>query len=154
MNIRIPILRVLFIVYLIFPGCSTGPDFFKEGLNKYKSGNYLGSILEYDKEIQNHKLNDSAYLMRGKAENLLGKYNDAILDFTNSIELNEGFPAYYNRGLAFLSINDNTNAESDFTNAIRLKPLSDSAYYCRGYIRTILNKHEDALQDYNKAILL
>ena len=82
MNNRFPKLLLLVLLFLIFHGCAAGPDSFKDGLDKYKSGDYSGSILEYDKEILNHDDNDSVYLMKGKAESLLGKYENAINDFT------------------------------------------------------------------------
>ena len=53
-----------------------------------------------------------------------------------------------------MSLNENENAELDFSSAVLLKPFSDTAYYCRGYVRGLLHKHQEALSDYDKAILI
>ncbi len=47
-----------------------------------------------------------------------------------------------------------TQAEDDWTEAIRLAPGHASAYYNRAIIRKQLGKHQEAIIDYNIAIRL
>src|ERR1039458_10522172 len=116
------LVAALLILLFVIEACSSGPNYIREGAKKYNDKDYFGSIEDFNKEIENHPSNDSAYLMKGKAENLLGKFKESVDDFSKSLDLNNSFDAFFNRGIAYLSLNENENAELDFSSAIQLKP--------------------------------
>ena len=77
--------------------------------------------------------NAANYISRGMARTSRKDYEEAIQDFTKSIELDPKDPtAYSGRGLAFQKKNDLINAQKDFNEAIRLDPKLASAYRNRG----------------------
>src|ERR1039457_2014016 len=138
LNKGILVAAILFIIFIL-GSCASAHNYVRQGAKKYNEKDYSGAIEDFNKEIENNSSSDSAYLMKGKAENLLGKFREAVDDFSKSIEMKNTFDAHFNRGIAYLSLNENENAEADFSSAIQLKPTSDTAYYCRGYVLNLLN---------------
>ena len=65
------LIAALFFIIFLFEACSSGPNYIREGEKKYYEKDYSGSIEDFNKELENHPSDDSAYLMKGKAENLL-----------------------------------------------------------------------------------
>jgi tetratricopeptide (TPR) repeat protein len=62
-----------------------------------------------------------------------GRYNDAIIEYTQAIQLKPDDAVVYNdRGIAYLALRQYSQAIEDFTEAIRLKPDLAGAYNDRG----------------------
>ncbi len=84
-----------------------------------------------------------------------GKYREAVEFFRQAIEL---FPeygvAYYNLGLAYISLKEYSNAIDSLSDAIRLKPNFAAAYTSRGDAYLALGEVEQAIADYSMAIEL
>jgi tetratricopeptide (TPR) repeat protein len=103
-----------------------------------------------------------------------GKYEDAIVDFTQAIQRDPNFAeAYLHRGRARIETSSRLSWQdgiADFSEAIRLKPDYVQAYYSRGLWRTrlagdatlgkllapdvIKQYQQDAIADLTKAIQL
>jgi len=97
-----------------------------------------------------------------KAHNLIGvanfalkKYEEAVVNFTNAIELEYTDPVFHsNRGHAHKFLNNHKNAIIDLTEAIKLDSKHFRAYGLRGDVYIALKDYENALSDYNEAIQL
>lgn len=97
-----------------------------------------------------------AYYNRGIAKLGLKKYEDAILDFTKELEINQNNDAaYYNRGLAEQNLDHYVSAIDDFTKAIEINPNESDYYADRGALISKTNGDlKKAEQDLSKAIEL
>ncbi|NJM76180.1 MAG: hypothetical protein HC852_10800 [Acaryochloridaceae cyanobacterium RU_4_10] len=62
-------------------------DYFLQGKEKRKSGNFKGAIADFTKNIRTHPNNALAYSDRGFARDKLGDYRGAIQDYTQAIRL-------------------------------------------------------------------
>jgi tetratricopeptide (TPR) repeat protein len=90
---------------------------------------------------------------RGDEHISLGKFSEAVLDCTKSIELNPTFAtAYINRGNAQYGLGKESEALSDFGKAIEINPRCAEAYYNRGTIYSSSGRVSEALADFGKAI--
>lgn len=87
----------------------------------------------------------------------LGQYQQQreIQKLTSLIQKNPNDAlAYYNRGLAYSSIEQYQNAIRDYNQAIRLKPDFEEAYNNRGNIYGQHGQYELAINDFNQLIRL
>jgi len=96
-----------------------------------------------------------AYLNRGIAFTMTEKYNDAILNFDKSIELDSKLVyAYYFKGVSQASLKNYSEAINNYTSAIKLQIDFKLAYYMRALSFISQENHEQALIDLNKVIEL
>jgi tetratricopeptide (TPR) repeat protein len=81
-------------------------------------------------EAVNRRPNDpEAFNQRGAAYARIGRFSDAIADFSKAVSLEPGFaPAYTNRGLAQRQTGRNDAALQDFSRAIQANPSYAPAY--------------------------
>ena len=140
-----------------------------QGQNRvYVAPNFLAAIKEFDKALEiNPELVEAIY-HRGKSHHGLGKYENAIKDFTSLINKNPGNDEYYVlRSSSYVAmaiekqVNPTTNdpAENDYqlsitdaTKALELNPANDIAYYNRGKSYYGLKNYQQAITEYNKSL--
>lgn len=116
----------------------------------------------YDKAMQdfNNTLRQNPYIAdayneRGNLYRFDGEYQLAIEDYKASIVIDDAhYPAYYNRALAYESMKQADEAESDLTKAIEIKPEIVACYEARGRIRARLKNYDGAIEDYSKFLAL
>ena len=116
----------------------------------------------YDKPKSTHvpakpqyKSSKEVYYNQGLANFKKGKYNRAIEDFNQSIQLNPNFAmAYHYRGTSYYNLKNYKQALKDCDHAIRLNPDFALAYYNRGNTSLYLKKYKKAVESYNQAINL
>lgn len=83
---------------------------------------------------------------------LRGDYVHAIEDYDQALKLApSNSEVYYNRGVAYFSINRPQSAIKDFSQAIALQPTMAEAYGNRGLIRQTMGDRKGALSDYQQA---
>ncbi len=96
------------------------------------------------------------YLNRGTI--LLNNLNDvkgAIKDFEAGIKLDPAEPVfYYNRGTAYVKLEEWKKAKADFDKHISLNPNMAESYLNRGITLIYLKKPDEALADFNRGIQL
>ena len=92
------------------------------------------------------------YEGRADAKSGLGKYKEAIDDYSLAIKRNKSYSMlYYDRGVAWFEINNLDSAKMDFIRAIKIKK-SPQAYHYIGLIYDIQKNYGDAIINYGKAI--
>ncbi|NCR78248.1 MAG: serine protease [Microcystis aeruginosa K13-06] len=93
------------------------------------------------------------YVNRGTLYDDQQKYELALADYNQAIELNRNFAmAYYNRGGLYQDLGKYDLALSDYSKAIEINRSYAEAYYNRGNLYKDLQKYDLALSDYSKAI--
>ena len=94
-----------------------------------------------------------AYFMRGVYRDNNKRINEAMDDYTKSINLNPDFSVpYYNRGILEDITGNKEAAMDDYTTAININPNYAEAYDNRGWVYFEENKIDSAIADYKKAI--
>ena len=101
----------------------------------------------------------SDHFARGKSLYDLGRYDQAIQDFGEVINLDPIYAAaYFWRGMSCNKLGHDKQAIQDFSEVIRLDPTDAAAYLWRGQSRDWLDPDEDqyphAIQDFSEAIRL
>lgn len=70
---------------------------------KYKHGDYVGAILDYNKVIEESQDSSEAYRQRGLSKIQLSDYRGGIHDLDKALEFDpDDEKAYYGRGLAYI----------------------------------------------------
>jgi len=91
----------------------------------------------------------------GVSEYERGNYQEAVSNFTQTLEINpQNSLAYNYRGDAFYRLGEYEKAQADSSRAIALNPQDANAYYDRGFARFGLGKYKEAIADYTQAIKL
>jgi len=86
----------------------------------------------------------------------LEKPREAIKVFDQLIKVDSvSFQAYYGRGIAYTSLHENEKALNNFSKAISCKNIKDAeeVYNKSGLIRLSTGKFEDAISDFDAAII-
>ena len=95
------------------------------------------------------------FAVRGWAYRELGKYEDAIADFTVAIELDPGISAYYrDRGIAHYLNGGYDEAIADYLSAIAIDPRDPYLYMFRGLAHNRKDEYDRAVIDYDTAVAL
>jgi lipoprotein NlpI len=85
------------------------------------SGDYKGSIANFDATIKLNPKYTSAYYNRAVSKGILGMHKEAIVDYNATLKLDPKQPeAYYNRGISRVNVSDTKGACSDFDTAIKM----------------------------------
>jgi Tfp pilus assembly protein PilF len=96
-----------------------------------------------------------AYMKRALAWRELGKWDDAIGDYTAAMQLQPNLAYLYSsRAGVYAEKGDYDRAIEDYTQNIRLRPKHDAAFDSRGNIYQAKKQYDRALEDYNQAIRL
>jgi tetratricopeptide (TPR) repeat protein len=102
---------------------------------------------------QQPSLHKSSYFNRGQVYLLLGEYDRAVSDLTNSMNQKPDDADYRTRAQAYAEIPDYPKAIADASHAIRLRPTAEN-YEQRGVIYLSKRDIQHAWIDFNNAIKL
>src|SRR5262245_32212794 len=90
---------------------------------------------------------------RGIAKNNKGKYEDAILDFTQAAKLyRDDAKIYFQRALASFSVGRTAEAIADYTEALRLNPRYQLAFSRRAAAEVAQEHYPAAISDATEAV--
>ena len=135
--------------------------FFLNGYTHYLQQDYDNALPSFEKALSiQSDLNEKMYRSRllfftANTYNNLGRVDDAIIKFTQAIDLDIEFSeAYNNRGYTYVILSEYENAIDDYNKAIELDPEDYRYYYNRGLSLFIQGDAEKAIFDYNKVITL
>ena len=123
-----------------------------------ESGDEHAAIQKFTQAIS-LKPTVETYYQRGNAQFDLGNYEGAVEDYTAVLEKDPSYlDAYFNRGLAYLELNQLTSDLNNLTAAINdyTKVIEESndvdAYYQRGLAYQRLHDYQAAIADYTQVI--
>ena len=100
------------------------------------------------------KADNVSYFNRAVAYARLGKYYEAIADYTKALNLKKDAVAYTCRGINYTRVGRDPEALVDFDKAIGIDPALADTYTMRGAIYKKRNNFGPALADYAKACSL
>ena len=149
------------------------------GQAKHDRHDYVGAIDDYSMAIAADPIKSLGYIRRGNAYLALKKDNEALADYSKSLQVLTT-PAgvdelgnlsdthaqkvamlpvaranlYHNIGLAYLDQGDFTHAISAFTATLKLRPRYVDAYSLRVWTYSSMHKWREALADADTAIRL
>lgn len=126
--------------------------YYDRGLAYQAKGNHLAAGQDFLKAIE---LGYTALIYGISDYNMAAKYEQAIQDYTKTIEFHPSYAwTYYNRGLAYHQLTNYDQAINDYTKAIELDANNKWAYYNRALAYYQSFDHDQALYDYSQAIEL
>src|SRR5271155_5357173 len=114
-----------------------------------------GNLASLTEVIARNPSDAAAYNTRGVVYAKLGRYSNAIQDFSHTIELDPHFSgAYTNRALAYRQTKKDDLAMQDFNQGISVNANDAAAYLGRGNLERAHGDYSGALNDLNQAIRL
>ena len=129
-----------------------------EGIVDIQNGKYANAIENIDKSIELKGDWEISYFYRGVANQALGNYDEAMLDYTKSIKINPKMTdAYYNKAYITLSRKDIDNpnikkAIEDLEHAIELDPQFLDALYAMAAAYKKLGDYHKSLEYLEKLL--
>ena len=109
------------------------------------------AIEQFNKAIQ-LRPHANAYFNRANEWSKKGEFKIAIEDYKQSIALKAGPDAYTNLAYAYVQLREMKKARKNLTEAIRLNPNYDQAYFIEGMSYHLENKIELACRSFQIAI--
>ena len=157
---RRPLILIILFVAVVFAVAiyehrvAEGAEALRDGNAAFSKGDFGLAITKYSLSLESEK-DERVYVMRALAYDNIGKYDDAIADYTHAISLdpNDEY-ARVNRGKAYSDKGDQQQAITDSTQATILDPKDTQAYFNRGDAYLALNKYDEAIADFSRAIQL
>jgi tetratricopeptide (TPR) repeat protein len=157
----IPILILLLTLSTEINAQEEAQKAFSEGVKQLKANNFSDAENLFTTAIEKGKTKQGlkmSYIYKGFSLNGQNRYDDAIICFTQAIEIDSLDPAsFIDRGLAFSYKKDYANATKDFKHVLVLDSISDqaeAAYYYLGKIEMLNYDNEAAIPYLDKLISL
>ena len=151
-------LSIILLVVLICPlvtAADLADQYFSEGINFSKLGQYADAVASYDKAGFIRPNNADVWLNRGIALDNLYRYTDAVASYDKAIGIRPNdADAWNNRGVALRNLGRYADAVISYNKAIAIKPDYANAYVNRGVAQDYLGQYADAVASYDKAIAL
>ena len=105
--------------------------------------------------ISQYPSDPTVYLNRGLSYKDMGKYKEAIEDFSHAIDINPDYlDAYIQRGDVYLYLKQYSNAISDFSRAIEIDPHNAEGFYKRGNAYYDIGDFKKAVEDFKSSITI
>ena len=136
-------------------------SYHENGLQKVNKGDFLGAIEDFTESIIANPNQQASYFDRALAKKLSKDYKSAIEDYSKVIELNKkkkgdesewNATLYVERGFCRFLSEDDKGAIEDYTKAIEYNQESYIAYGRRGIVNDFIEKFEEAILDFTKAL--
>jgi tetratricopeptide (TPR) repeat protein len=134
------------------------PDYWDAFNNRGYAFDLLGetdkALSDYSAAIENGLANISVYNNRARIYAKKGLIDSAAEGYAKSLQIKESAQANCGLGIIFYDRKDFQKAFELFNRAIELNPASGLYYQNRGNANYFLEKYEEAIADYTKAIEL
>jgi tetratricopeptide (TPR) repeat protein len=117
------------------------------GKARQAAGDSEAALADFEKAIAIDPTLESAYTSRGVVWRLRGDIPKALADFTESIHLQPTADAYYQRGLAYQTLNQPQRAVEDYDLAIHRDPGAPYLYRARAKAKRDLGDTDGARED-------
>lgn len=130
------------------------------GIYDFQCGKYTDAIEKFNQSLELKNDWEIPYFYRGAAYQALENFDDAILDYTKAIELNNKMTdAYYNRAKILLERKDIENpdlnrAVLDIEKALELDPNFTDALFAMAAVQKKLENYNEALKYLDKVLEL
>ena len=135
-------------------------EFLDNGIFDIQDGKFSDAIEKINQSLELKNDWEIPYFYRAVANQALENFDEAILDYTKALQLNDKMTdAYYNRAKILLSRKDIENPDinraiSDLEKAIDLDPNFVNALYAMGAAQKKIENYHKALEFLARAIEL
>ncbi|MCP5042485.1 MAG: tetratricopeptide repeat protein [bacterium] len=119
----------------------------EQGQAHLEAGDFQQALDIYDAALASGNQSADIWALRANALTLLKRFDEAVADYTTSLEKEERAQTYFWRGEAYTWIDEHDKAENDYTRALGLEPDFLEAQAGRGNVFLF------AKQDYGRAIV-
>ncbi len=125
------------------------------GNSKLALRSFEAAINDYTTNLRYSPGSWQTYAKKGEANFGRGNIQEAIEDFTESINIKESGETYHNRGFSYMQLGSAQydRALKDFNKAILLTPRHEF-YISRGALKRRLNDLEGAISDYSESLTI
>ena len=132
---------------------ATETEWVNYGNQLWRSALYTDAIKAFDRAIASSTNFHQAYYGKGLTLYDLGKYRAANEAFQQALDLEANFyPALYRQSLTLLALAQYSSALEIIDRTIALKPGNTALYVLRGQALQNLNRYDEAIAAYNKAL--
>ena len=135
-------------------------EFLDNGIYAINDGNYANAIDYINKSLELKNDWEIPYFYRAVANQALENFDDAILDYTKALQINEKMTdAYYNRAKILLSRKDIENPDinraiSDLEKSLELDPNFVDALYAMAAAQKKIENYSEALKYLDRVLKL
>ena len=133
-------------------------EFLDDGIFDIQDGKFSDAIEKINQSLELKNDWEIPYFYRAVANQALENFDEAILDYTKALQLNDKMTdAYYNRAKILLSRKDIENPDinraiSDLEKALELDPNFVNALYAMGAAQKKIENYHKALEFLARAI--
>lgn len=130
------------------------------GIDDIHKGEFQSAIENIDKSLELKKDWEIPYFFRAVANQALENFNEAMIDYTKAIQINDKMTdAYYNRAKIILTRKDIENpdiarAVADLENALELDEKFIDALYAMAAAQKKLNNYEKSLEYLDRLLVI
>jgi len=133
-------------------------DLLVKALSAHNHNHFNEAISQYTKILElkpNNNILSIIYKHRGMANFACSRYNEAIDDFTNSLELDkQSYKAAYYRGVVYSVIKEYSKAIDDYTLSLTINPYQSFCLFRRGQAYYHIGDYPQALADCENSLAL
>jgi tetratricopeptide (TPR) repeat protein len=128
-------------------------DAFKAALASFDKGQYDTAIFQFQQVLTMEKGASDAYFYIGECYRALGKYEEALVAYRRSVEINTVFvPGYVGQALAEMGLNPKRDVRGYLEQAISIDPQYEPAYVVRAMYYLANKNPTRALDDLQLAL--
>ena len=115
-------------------------------------GNMEEALIYFDSIVQKDNLNSNVFYERAKVYEKMGRFYDAINDYTRSLALDpDKVEIYGERGVILVTTKSYRKGILDLNEAIKFEPNNSKYYFYRAVAKESSGDHEGAVKDYAAA---
>lgn len=151
-NLTTQIIIVFILVMLNFSSLAQkAGDFYRRGLEKYKSKDYSAAIIEFTRAIDADKTSAALYNMRGLSKYKIELFDEALEDFEKALFYDNSMPeVYLNQGNCFMAVVKYDEALIAYDRLLTLDSNNHNGFLKRGNVRYFMKDFKGSLEDYEK----
>lgn len=121
-------------------------------LNIKQTNTWRNEFSIWDHTLKHYQNSSKVYYNRGVEYSKLGKFNEAINDYTQCLALQSDYrDALFNRANGYENIKNNTAAFTDYSSYLLIDSTDGSVYFKRAYLNYKTGNIQSALKDAEKA---
>ncbi len=126
------------------------------GILSYEMGNYPEALKYYNRVLQMHLQNNTAYskayVGMGQVKQAMKDMQGAMNAYNTSLSYYQSYEGYYDRAVLKMELGDLEGAEVDLDKASQIDPLRAEAYINRGVIFYQIGNFTEALQNFDQVL--
>jgi tetratricopeptide (TPR) repeat protein len=121
-------------------------------LNIKQTTTWKNEFSVWDNTLTHYQNSPKVYYNRGVEYSEMGKFNEAISDYTNCLLLQKDYrDALFNRANAYENLRDNNAAYNDYSAYLLIDSTDGSVYYKRAHLNYKTGNIPEAIKDAEKA---